>query len=134
MRRLAILTVTFLAIGGAANAQQSSPHGQMPMQMQNQMQMPMHSMMPRESDTVATKGYKAAMMKMMRDMPKEATGNADIDFMQQMKVHHQSAIDMAEVVLANGRDDEVRKLAREIVEAQKREIGEIDSWLARNKR
>jgi uncharacterized protein (DUF305 family) len=132
MKRFVILTATFLAVGGAASAQQSGPHGQM--QMQNQMQMPMHSMMPRDSDSAATKGYKAAMMKMMRDMPREATGNADIDFMQQMKVHHQSAIDMAEVVLANGRDDEVRKLAREIIEAQKREIGEIDSWLARNKR
>jgi uncharacterized protein (DUF305 family) len=132
MKRFAILTATFLAIGGAASAQQSSPHGQT--QMQNQMQMPMHSMMPRDSDSAATKGYKAAMMKMMRDMPREATGNADIDFMQQMKVHHQSAIDMAEVVLANGRDDEVRKLAREIIEAQRREIGEIDQWLTRNKR
>jgi uncharacterized protein (DUF305 family) len=43
------------------------------------------------------------MMKMMEAMPK-FTGDADIDFMKQMRTHHEAAIDMAKVVLANGKD------------------------------
>ena len=75
-------------------------------------------------------GYKSAMMKMMEAMPKFA-GDADIDFMKQMRTHHQGAIDMAKVVLANGKDAETRKLAQEIIAAQEKEIVTIDAWLAK---
>ena len=47
-------------------------------------------------DSAATQGYKGAMTSMMKQMP-AFTGNADTDFMAQMRVHHQSAIDMATV-------------------------------------
>ena len=50
------------------------------------------------------------MMKMMEAMPK-FTGDADIDFMKQMRTHHEAAIDMAKVVLANGKDVDTKKLA-----------------------
>ena len=36
--------------------------------------------------------------------------------------HHQGAIDMAEVELKHGKDPKVRKLAQDIIKAQKREI------------
>lgn len=41
--------------------------------------MPM--MMPSASDSAATKGYKEAMMGMMKSMP-AFTGDADVDFMK----------------------------------------------------
>jgi uncharacterized protein (DUF305 family) len=59
---------------------------------------------------------KSAMMKMMEAMPK-FTGDADIDFMKQMRTHHEAAIDMAKVVLANGKDVDTKKLAEEIIAA-----------------
>lgn len=36
---------------------------------------------------------------------------------------------MSEVVLANGKDAEVKQLARKIVQHQRKEITEIDKWL-----
>lgn len=51
-----------------------------------------------------------------------------------MKVHHQAAIDMAEVQLANGKDAATKALAQEIIGAQHREIAQIDAWLAQRGR
>ncbi len=108
------------ALGGAAIAQQSMPM--------------MDMMMPKDSDAAATKAYKMSMMKMMRAMPHDYTGNADIDFMRQMRVHHQGAVDVSEVVLQHGRDEEVKRLARKIIDDQRMEIAEIDAWLRKNGR
>ncbi|MGN6097545.1 MAG: CopM family metallochaperone [Bosea sp. (in: a-proteobacteria)] len=91
--------------------------------------MPMKMMMPEASDSASTKAYKASMMRMMQEMPSKFTGDADVDFMMQMKAHHQGAIDMAKIVLANGKDPAVKKLATEIVSAQEKEIKTIDGWL-----
>ena len=91
--------------------------------------MPMKMIMPDASDSASTKEYKAAMMHMMQSMPTTFTGDADVDFMTQMKAHHQGAIEMAKVELANGKDPEAKKLAEEIVSSQEKEIATIDAWL-----
>lgn len=49
-------------------------------------------------------------------------------FIEMMIPHHESAIDMATVELRNGQDDRLRKIATEIIAAQKREIGEMKGW------
>jgi uncharacterized protein (DUF305 family) len=117
-RHLSALAL-ILIIGGSAVAQDKT----MPMDMKN-----MDMTMPMATDSAATKGYKASMRDMMKSMPK-FTGDAHVDFMKQMKGHHQAAIDMAKVVLANGKDDETKKLANEIITAQEKEIAMIDAWL-----
>ncbi len=91
----------------------------------------MDMMAPAAGDSEATRGYKASMMSMVTDMP-AYVGNADVDFMKQMRVHHQAAIAMAKVELANGTDANAKALAQEIIAAQEREIGVIDAWLAKN--
>ena len=90
--------------------------------------MDMTMMMPNQGDALSTQGYKSAMMKAMLAMEK-FSGDADVDFMKQMRPHHQAAIDMAKVVLANGKDSETKKLAQEIITAQEKEIAVIDAWL-----
>jgi uncharacterized protein (DUF305 family) len=91
--------------------------------------MHMKMMQPTASDSASTKGYKESMMGMIQAMPMTFTGDADIDFMMQMKGHHQGAIAMAKVELANGKDPQAKKLATEIVAAQEKEIAMIDTWL-----
>ena len=97
----------------------------------HQMDASMSMMEPAEGDTASTREYKAATMTMMTAMP-AYTGNADVDFMKQMRVHHQAAIAMARVELAQGTNAEAKTLAQEIVAAQGREIATIDRWLTAN--
>ena len=79
--------------------------------------MDMKSMMKNNND-------KMASMKM--------TGNADVDFAMMMRIHHQGAIDMAEAELRDGKDAQMRKLATNIIAAQKKEIAQLDKFLAKN--
>ena len=73
------------------------------------------------------------MMKGMNDkMASMAmTGNHDVDFAQMMRIHHQGAIDMAEMELKNGKDASMRKMAQEVIKAQKKEIAAIDRFLVK---
>jgi uncharacterized protein (DUF305 family) len=89
----------------------------------------MGSMEPSAQDSAATREYKQSMMASMQNMP-PFTGKPDRDFMQQMRVHHQAAIQMSETVLKHGKDQQTRALAQEIIKAQQREIAEIDGWLS----
>ncbi len=52
----------------------------------------------------------------------------DREFIDMMVPHHQGAIAMARVVLDKGQDSEVKELAQEIIDAQSREIGEMNTW------
>jgi uncharacterized protein (DUF305 family) len=82
-------------------------------------------------DTPATAAYKAAMAKMDQDMAVPYTGDADKDFVAGMIPHHQGAIGMAEVELKYGRDPALKKLARDIVAAQREEIAFMEKWQAK---
>jgi hypothetical protein len=53
----------------------------------------------------------------------------DIAFVLGMIPHHQGAVDMAETVLKFGKDQHNQHFAREIIDTQKREIGEMREWL-----
>jgi uncharacterized protein (DUF305 family) len=50
------------------------------------------------------------------------TGDADRDFARMMIPHHQGAIDMALAELRFGKNERLKRLAQEIVVAQKQEI------------
>ncbi len=126
MKRI-LMSVAAVMITGSVLAQQPAPMpGPMPgMDMKG---MDMKMMMPGANDTPSTKAFKMAMMQAMHTMP-AFSGDADVDFMKHMRHHHQAAIDMAKVVLANGKDADARKLAQDIITAQEKEIATIDAWL-----
>ena len=60
------------------------------------------------------------------------TSNADVDFAMMMRVHHQGAIDMAEANLRDGKDPQLKKMAKGIITAQKKEIATFDKFLAKH--
>ena len=122
MNRFVLAAAACTLIVSGALAQPAAPSSGMGMQGMDM------KMMPRAGDSTSTAGYKAAMMKMMTSMP-QFSGDADVDFMKGMRIHHQAAIDMAKVVVTNGKDAEAKKLAQSIVIAQEKEIATIDAWL-----
>jgi uncharacterized protein (DUF305 family) len=87
--------------------------------------------MAMSAESPATKGYMAAMDKMHQEMMGiQYSGDADRDFVLGMIPHHQAAVDMAKVLLENGKDPELRKMAKDIIAAQEKEIAEMQNWLA----
>src|SRR5437762_12078674 len=63
-----------------------------------------------------------AMKKMMVDMEIQPTGNVDRDFAAMMVPHHEGAIAMAIAVLRYGHNEQIKRLAQEIIVTQRQEI------------
>ena len=67
----------------------------------------------------------AAMARMMKDMAVAPVGDVDRDFVAMMVPHHQGAIDMAVAVLRHGHNEQIRRLAQEIIVTQQEEIASM---------
>lgn len=79
----------------------------------------------------ASAAFAAANAKMHEAMNIRFSGDADVDFARGMIAHHQGAVDMAKILLAHGKDPEMRKLAEEVVRTQEAEIAFMKNWLAK---
>ena len=64
----------------------------------------------------------AAVTKMMAAMDVKPSGDVDADFVATMVPHHQGAIDMAQAQLRYGRNEQLRRIAQEIIVTQQQEI------------
>ena len=68
----------------------------------------------------------------MADMNQELEGlsgdSYDKAFIEMMIVHHQGAIDMAELSATRARHDEVKQLSQAIILAQEEEIAQMKRW------
>jgi hypothetical protein len=64
----------------------------------------------------------AAMTKMMDAMEVKPSGDVDADFVATMVPHHQGAIEMAQAQLRHGRNEQLRRIAQEIIVTQQEEI------------
>jgi uncharacterized protein (DUF305 family) len=134
-----ILTAALITIAGSALAQaQSGQHhttGAPAAAAQSQAQMMQghgaHAAPPQASSpSEATKAYSAALDKMHAPMAQAIQNpDPDIAFVKGMIPHHQSAVDMAKVVLQYGKDEQAKKWATDVIREQEREIGEMRAWL-----
>jgi uncharacterized protein (DUF305 family) len=64
----------------------------------------------------------AAMTRMMAGMGIKPSGDVDRDFAAMMIPHHQGAIDMALAELRYGNNEQLRRIAQEIIVDQQQEI------------
>jgi uncharacterized protein (DUF305 family) len=64
----------------------------------------------------------AAMDRMMAAMHVQPSGDVDRDFVAMMTPHHQGAIDMAIAELRYGKDENLKRIAQEIIVDQQQEI------------
>lgn len=71
------------------------------------------------------KENEAAMERMMSAMNVKPTGDVDVDFAAMMIPHHQGAIDMAVAELRYGSNEQLRRIAQEIIVTQRQEIAAI---------
>jgi replicative superfamily II helicase len=65
---------------------------------------------------------QAAMDTMMAGMDVKPSGDVDYDFAAMMIPHHQGAIDMAQAELRYGHNEQLRRIAQEIIVEQQQEI------------
>jgi uncharacterized protein (DUF305 family) len=73
-----------------------------------------------------------SMSDMMHDMNAALIGKTgdefDKAFISEMIVHHEGAVDMAELALTNAKHQEIKDLARAIISAQNKEISDMRAW------
>jgi uncharacterized protein (DUF305 family) len=107
---------------GVLIAASSAAFGQMSMEKKDSMS---------GTDSGRMRGSMTTMMKDMESM--KLSGDTDKDFARMMKIHHQGAVEMAQVELKNGKDEKLRTMAKKIIDAQQKEIKEFDDWLMKHK-
>lgn len=68
----------------------------------------------------------------MADMEAKLNGLSgeayDKEFLKQMILHHQQAVDMSKYSDTNAKHQEVKDLARAVITAQEKEIADMKSW------
>lgn len=81
--------------------------------------MPGHSAASMELHRIMTEGMKA---------PMPMSGDVDKDFATMMTMHHQMAIEMADVLLASGSNAELKAMAAKMKTAQQDEIKQLQPF------
>ncbi len=75
-----------------------------------------------------------SMSGMMEDMNASLRGKTGVEFdkafIDEMIVHHEGAVDMAELVLTSTTRPELLKMAQEIIDVQTKEINQMKEWKA----
>lgn len=71
-----------------------------------------------------------SMAGMMASLDGKKGDELDKAFLEEMIVHHEGAVDMANAILKDGKHPELKTLAQNIVTAQTNEIAQMKSWLA----
>lgn len=77
---------------------------------------------------------KMDLMSSMKDMDEmmksmKMYNDPDKDFASMMILHHQGAIMMQEKEIANGKNQEIKKMSKESMNDQRKEISEFQQWL-----
>jgi uncharacterized protein (DUF305 family) len=72
--------------------------------------------------------FAASEAAMHTGMAAASGATVDEAYIAKMIAHHEGALAMAEVALAESRDPEIRRMAQAVKDAQTREIAEMRAW------
>ena len=132
----ALCLAPIMALGLLSGAQAQTAKAPMPNASMPSSGMPSSGMpkMPMQKGMGDSGDMKKSMMMGMDNMQKmPMSGDTDKDFAMMMKIHHQGALDMAQMELEQGKSAEMKVMAKKIIAAQKKEIAQFDKWLAKQK-
>ena len=125
VRALCLVPLTALWLASATSQAQTAPA------MGPSASMPQGHM---QKGAAGAQDMKASMMMGMDGMQKmQMSGDTDKDFAMMMKMHHQQALNMAQMELEHGKSPVMKTMAKQIIVAQKKEIAQFDQWLAKQK-
>lgn len=87
---------------------------------------------------LAQQSASSAMMKAMQSgmnqmMSMKMTGDPDHDFAMMLKMHHQSAVNMSDMEIRQGKNAQVKALAGKIKTANQAEIKELTQFISSHK-
>lgn len=90
---------------------------------------------PQPQSNPATPANSMSLMDMMNKNMQgmkavQSTGNPDNDFAVLMKAHHMGGLEMAQAEIANGTDPEMKAMAQKMLDAQQKEIAELNTFLS----
>lgn len=80
-------------------------------------------------DTTHNMDMSAMMAEMNANLADKKGDDFDKAFISEMIVHHEGAVDMAELALTNANHAEIKTLAKAIITAQTSEIAQMKAWL-----
>lgn len=84
--------------------------------------------MGQESGERMEMGMGSSMEDMMDSLDGKTGDEFDKTFIEEMIVHHQGAIDMAQLAQENAGHDEIKSMAKDIISAQSNEIEMMRKW------
>ena len=85
-------------------------------------------------DSAPSHKMHESMNKMMEDMNSmKMKDDTDKDFAPMMKRHHQAGIEMAKEQVAHGKDPEMKKMAKKMIDDQTKESQKLETWLSKRK-
>ena len=117
MKKPILVAAVLIALPGFALAQSAQPATMPGMDMS------------KGATSPATQAYMQSMQGMHDKMQAMTpTNDPSRAFVMMMKPHHQAAVEMAETYLKYGNDPMLTKMAKNIVNSQKKEIAEMSAW------
>lgn len=143
VRRTALFLSTLSLLGAAGCAASASDAGMamedrpmagvsMPQSASNSGMMGQDHAMPPGMNMPRT-AFSEAEMGMHRSMMMATDVNTQRTWARKMIAHHRGAIAMSQVLLASdATDTEARRMAQAMIDAQTREVAELESWLERH--
>lgn len=119
-----VMLVAGLGIGYVAGGSKA-PAQQVTTNTSGMHTMPDGSMMGNGTQTMSMSDMMASMNAELKGKNGDAFDQA---FISEMIMHHQGAVEMAQLALTNAKHQEIKDLANAIITAQNKEIADMRAW------